>query len=114
MTTYYYNTKGLKTHWSKTELKDILETMEEGDVLETGSPTTLACSTAQVLEIFTMVCAKGLEVEFAMYRGNMNSEISNIALLKLCAILYYFITNTSILILNVLAILSFYLIRLEE
>jgi len=86
MNNYTYDRKDSKTHWLKTELKQILDVMQEGDILETSSPLTLACSMTQIMEIFQKVLDKELEIEFATYGGNFNREVTPMELLTLLSL----------------------------
>lgn len=83
MKVYEYNRQGSKAHWAKTELKNILDKMQDGEILKTNSPFSLACSTSQILEIFSMVCAKGLGILFSESGKELHSHIPNIYLLQL-------------------------------
>lgn len=87
MSNYTYDRKDSKTNWLKTELKQILENMQEGDILETPSPLSLACSMTQILEIFQKVLDGGLEIEFFTHRGNFNRGVTPMELLTLLSLI---------------------------
>lgn len=62
MVLYVYDRKDSKLHWTKTELKNILERMVQDDILQTDSLFSLACSTMQVLEILIFLINKNVAV----------------------------------------------------
>lgn len=83
MTIYVYDRKDSKLHWTKTELKNILEKMQQNDVLETNNLSSLACSTMQILEIFLMVYEKDAQITINNCMYDFNIGISINGLLKI-------------------------------
>lgn len=75
-----------KLHWTEREMGKLIKKMNKGDMLVVNEANNIACSTAQILEIFNILASRRIAVHFVKYNvilENNSDEVNSLHLMKL-------------------------------